>query len=195
MSTQGERLREARFKAGYRTATAASERVAKNYNTYAQHENGTRPFDADDAERYGRAFGVDPAWLMWGKAPRGSRPKLTPVVGYVGAGDAAHYYDMAELDYVDTPENANDNTVAVRVRGASMGAVLDGAIVFYDDVRSPVTPDLLGSLCVVGLADGRVLLKQLSRAGEQYILVSTTEPPIVDAEIAWAAKVTSIRPR
>jgi hypothetical protein len=70
-------------------------------------------------------------------------------------------------------------------------------LVYYDDVRAPVTPDLIGRLCVVGLADGRVLIKKIksSQTPGLYHLLSQTEEPILDVEVLWAARVRSMTPR
>jgi hypothetical protein len=60
-----------------------------------------------------------------------------------------------------------------------------------------VTPDLVGELCVVGLEDGRILIKQIQRGRSKNLfnLVSATEKPIQDVVIQWAAKVNSISRR
>jgi hypothetical protein len=60
-----------------------------------------------------------------------------------------------------------------------------------------MTPDLIGQLCVVGLADGRVLIKQVQRGRDLglYTLHSATEKPIADVAIEWAAGVNSISRR
>lgn len=122
-----------------------------------------------------------------------------PLVGYVGAGAAAHFYgeSQGELDRVPAPENATPQTVAVQIRGESLGALFDQWLVYYDDVRSPVTPDMHGILCVVGLPDDRVLVKRIKKARTPglFHLESNTEPTILDVEIAWAAKVKSMVPR
>ena len=67
----------------------------------------------------------------------------------------------------------------------------------YDEVRSPVTPDMLGQLCVVGLLDGRVLVKWLKAAKTPglFHLKSETESTMKDQEVVWAAKVTGMQPR
>jgi transcriptional regulator with XRE-family HTH domain len=122
-----------------------------------------------------------------------------PLVGYVGAGAAAHFYgdSQGELDRVPAPKNATKDTVAVEIHGESLGPLFDRWIVYYDDRRSPVTPDMIGLLCVVGLNDDRVLVKRIrrSRTPGLFHLESNTEPTILDVEIAWAAKVRSIEPR
>lgn len=122
-----------------------------------------------------------------------------PLVGYVGAGAVAHYYAQADsgLGMVPAPEGATDTTVAVEVRGDSLGALFEHWLVFYDEVRSPVTPDMIGRLCVVGLPDDRVLVKKIqrSRTPGLFHLLSNTEGPILDQEVAWAARVRSMMPR
>lgn len=126
--------------------------------------------------------------------------KTVRVKGYVGAGDRAHFYNVSDEDFeeVPAPEGATDQTVAVEIRGTSWGRFMSTWLVFYDDVRSPVTEDLLGHPCVVGLADDRILIKVIKRSGNgSYRLVSndSSEPDINGAQIEWAAKVTSMRPR
>jgi hypothetical protein len=122
-----------------------------------------------------------------------------PLVGYVGAGAEAHFYAVSqgELERVPAPENSTPDTVAAEIRGESLGALFQHWLVYYDDVRSPITPDLLGKLCVVGLPDDRVLVKQIKAAKTPglYDLLSNTEDPIKGAVVLWAAKVNSMVPR
>jgi SOS-response transcriptional repressor LexA len=63
-----ERLKEARIKAGYDSAKAASEAMGVALATYTQHENGARGFPAEKAKRYARFFKVTPEWLLYGKS-------------------------------------------------------------------------------------------------------------------------------
>lgn len=60
------RLRKARESAGYRNATEAARSIGVNVVTYTAHENGGREYDRKAARLYGTAFGVDPAWLIFG---------------------------------------------------------------------------------------------------------------------------------
>ena len=129
-----------------------------------------------------------------------ARPKMAKLKGYVGASDEAVYYRISDddLEEVEAPIDASDQTVAVEIKGKSFGPLLNNWIVFYNDVRSPVTPDLIGHVCVVGLADDRILLKEIRRNGRGgYGLVSNspTDAPIDDARIEWAAKVIAMRPK
>lgn len=118
--------------------------------------------------------------------------------GYVGASGEAFYYRLADEDLEEVPavEGATEQTVAVEVRGKSLGPALESWLVYYDDVRSPITADMLNQLCVVGLADDRLLVKRLERKNGQVVLVSNNgDPDITDAIIEWAAKVTAMKPR
>ncbi len=213
-TTRGERLRIAREKF-FKSARVAAKALGMPVSTYGAHERaedpGGRDYGPDEAKRYGRRFRVTPEWLLTGRkvgptdgtdgfdTPEEPAAPKVPVAGYVGAGAEAHFYAVAQgdLDEVEAPEGSTKQTVAVEIRGDSLGTFFDRWLVFYDDIRSPITPDLIGKLCVVGLDDGRVLIKKLqrSRVHGLFNLVSQNEPPIVDATIEWAARVKSMMPR
>lgn len=65
--TPNARLRIAREKAGYATATDAAEALGISRSTYIGHENGHRGFPAKKAPLYARRFKVDEQWLLFGK--------------------------------------------------------------------------------------------------------------------------------
>jgi hypothetical protein len=207
-STRGERLRIAREKK-HKSARLAGKAMGIPVSTYGAHERaetpGGRDYGPDEAKRYARRFGVTPEWLLTGREPMrpGGGPDEVPapkirVLGYVGAGSETHLYEVnqGDLDEIDPP-TATEDTVAVEIRGDSLGPFLNRWLVFYDDVRQEVTPDLIGELCVVGLPDGRVLVKQLQRGRAEglYNLLSSADKPILDVAVTWAAKVNSISRR
>jgi SOS-response transcriptional repressor LexA len=120
------------------------------------------------------------------------------VVGYVGAGAETHLYGEGQgpFDWAPAPTGAKPTTVAVRVRGTSMaGLIDDGAILYYDLRNDPPTTDMNGALCVIGLADGRVVVKKLYKGAKRgrWNLISTNDSPMLDQQVEWAAKVTSVR--
>lgn len=121
------------------------------------------------------------------------------LVGYVGAGAKAHFYEISQgdMDEVPAPVGATADTVAVEIRGDSLGALLDRWLAYYDQVERPITPDLIGRLCVVGLAGGLVLVKEVRNGSKpgRFRLVSERGAPIEDAVIEWAAPVKSMMPR
>ena len=202
--TIGDRILEARKSRGWSQQRLAAE-LAQAQTTISSWERGRTEPSREDAARIATALDVPLADLELGQegsaaqGRSGPRPRRAPVVGYVGAGAVAHLYSAGQgpFDEVDAPDNATDDTVAVEIRGDSLGPLFNEWLVFYDEVRSPVTPDLVGMLCVVGLPDGRVLIKKLAHARTEgfYNLFSQTEDPILDVEIDWAAKVTGMTPR
>jgi phage repressor protein C with HTH and peptisase S24 domain len=124
---------------------------------------------------------------------------LVPVVGHVQAGFEAVLTGAGQgpFDWVDPPPRASPKTVAVRVRGDSMAGMFDDkAILYYDDRRDPPTADLIGRLCIIGLTDGRVLVKKLRRGTRRGLwnLHSTNAEVIEDQKVEWAAAVTFIEP-
>lgn len=197
-----DRLQKARREAGYETAVDAARAFGWGQSTYISHENGTRGLKPDKAAQYAKAFRVQPEWILYGhtkKAAHERGKRTVPLVGYVGAGAAAYFFgDQGQLDDVPAPEGASETTVAVEIRGDSLGALFDRWLVFYDDVRRPVTADQVGRLCVVGLKDGRILIKKIQRSRARqglFHLLSNTEAPILDVEIDWAAKVLNMVPQ
>lgn len=59
-----ERLRQAREKAGFKTAVAAIRHFRWKEETYRSHERGKRGIDDETAVRYADAFGVDRKYLL-----------------------------------------------------------------------------------------------------------------------------------
>jgi transcriptional regulator with XRE-family HTH domain len=140
-----------------------------------------------------RAFGI---------VTQDGRPRMIPVVGYVGAGDQVILLDEHDADHAldEIPSPFPGYTgVVVRIRGTSMSPR------YYENELIGFTPDgndigtLLGQEVVAKLADGRLVLKILQggTARGAYTLVSMdrTVPPIVDAEIEWAAPIDWHKPQ
>jgi len=202
MSEPYERLQQARKAAGYDDASEAARALGIPEPTYLGHENGSRGFRAR-APEYAKRFGVALEWLMTGRGQKNRREqapveRTVPLVGYVSAGATTHFFgDQGEIDRVTAPEDATESTVAVEIRGESLGSFFDRWLIFYDDVHRPVTHDLIGKLCVVGLEDGRILVKKIQRSRSRglFHLLSQTEGPILDVAVEWAAKVKSMVPR
>ena len=186
-----QRILKARNERGWSQAKLAAE-INQAPTTISSWERGRTEPGREDVRRIAAALGVPLTQLELGER------RQVPVVSFVGAGDAAHYYEMAQgpFNYVDAPDNAGADTVAGEVKGGSIGRLFDGWLIFWDEVRSPVTPDQHGELCVVGLPDGRVLVKWLQAARDgRFHLLSQAEDPMFDQDVAWAAKVTNMRPR
>jgi hypothetical protein len=215
--TRGERLRAARKKQ-FRSARAAALAMGIPVSTYGAHERaelpGGRDYGPDEAKRYARRLGVTPEWLLTGlrhaqmqaeidipfppeqfEEPR--TPKY-PVVGYIGAGSEAHYYDVSPgyLDEIERPNRYTDASVVCQIRDHGLGSFFNRWLVVLDEIRDAVTPDLLGYVCVVGLADGVVVLRQLQpgRTEGRYDLISEFGATFRDVSVEWAAKVMTMVP-
>lgn len=194
-----ERLRKARKRAGHASAADAARALKIPYGTYSGHENSGRGIPRDQIVLYAKKFKVRGDWLLTGEG----RPDidLVQIVGIAGAGphgEVDFSVGQGELGQAPMPPGGNESTVAVEVRGNSMrGVAEDGWMVYYDDRKHPPTPDLLGELCVVGLAGGSVLVKTLAPGSRRnlYNLESVTAQTLRDARVEWAALVTAIIPR
>lgn len=194
----GERLKAAREAAGLNRAQLA-QRLGYSVSGVGALENGQNKIKPDVAELLAPIVRSTPEWLLYGRGDQAKPGGTVPLVGYVGAGAAAHFYASADegLGEVEAPPGTTPQTRAAEIRGESLGPLFDTWLVFYDDVRTPVTPDLIGKLCIVGLPDDKVLVKKIqrSRTPGLFHLLSNNEAPMLDQEVIWAAKVKTMRPR
>jgi transcriptional regulator with XRE-family HTH domain len=187
----GNNLKKLRLRAGW-THQEAADHIGVSRGQFIKLERGERQLK----ERYillaAKAFNVPEQDVISDTPP-------VLIVGNVGAGSEAHFYEEGQgpFDEAPTIEGASESTVAVEIQGNSLGPLFDRWIAYYDDLRSPPTPDLVGHLCIVGLTDGRVLIKKIARArgNNHFDLWSNAEGPMFDVIIKWGARVKAIRPR
>jgi transcriptional regulator with XRE-family HTH domain len=174
------------------THEEAAERMGVSRGQFIKLERGERRLTADYIARAAQAFAVSESDVF-------TERRTVPLVGYVGAGALAHLFSEGQgpFDEVEAPDGSTDSTVAVEIRGESLGALFEQWLVFYDDVRDPPGRDLIGKLCVVGLADGRILIKKLvlGQLPGHFTLLSNIEPPMYDVLVDWAARVKNMMPR
>jgi len=158
----------------------------------ARLEKGQRDMTVEWAFRLAPLVETTPGVLLF--------ENLTvPVVGLVEAGSSTRFYESSgELGRARMPAHGSQMTVAVEVKGDSLGAALDGWVIYYDDRRDPPTEDLIGVLCVVGLSDGQSLVKILMRGrehGKFDLFPNAGGSPLIDQSVAWAARVIGLIPR
>ncbi|WP_411287600.1 S24 family peptidase [Phenylobacterium sp.] len=197
-----QRLRWARIDKGYETASAAADAHGWSRNTYASNENGNAPFSYRRAKEYAAAFGVRPEWLYDATGPM--RPiaeaGFVRVIGNVGANpDGVVLFATGQEpgDLAPIPPGGTEQAVALRVVGHSMRDVADdGALIYFEDQRTPPTPDMLGHVVVVETDGDEVLVKRLLRgsAPGRYDLESAVGATRSDARLRWAAHITAIIP-
>jgi len=202
MDDRFQRLRHARTEKRFDTAAAAADAFCWNRNTYASNENGNAPYSYRKAKLYAEAFGVRPEWLYDASGPMrfGGPGGMVPVKGMVGAnpdGSVLFANGQEAWDLAPIPPGGTENAVALQVSGHSMrGLADDGALIYFEDQRTPPTPDMLGQIVVVEMETDEVLVKRLLRGSEpgRYDLESLAGPTRRDARLRWAAHITAIIP-
>jgi len=203
MPTPHQRLQTARKRAGFETAADAARALGVHPATYTSHENGIRGFRTQQAEHYARRFGVALEWLLTGNdiALHSVHAQLTvPIIGAINSGgEFAAYLDRprSQLETVQAPPGAAPETVAAEIRPNALSSLFDNWMLFYDDVKTPVTPTMVGRLCIIQIDDGRVLVRRLrtsSRRGT-YHLISHLDATMFDQTLTWASPVRTLIPR
>ncbi len=202
MDGRAQRLRQARVDRGFETAAAAADAFGWSRNTYASNENGNAPFSYRRAKEYAVAFGVGAEWLYdaAGAIQPAAANGLVPVIGRVGANPEGTVLfatgdDPAELAPI--PPGGTDQARALRVAGHSMrGVADDGALIYFEDQRTPPSPDMLGHVVIVETDTDEVLVKRLLRGSRPglFDLESVAGPMRQDARLRWAAHITAIIP-
>jgi SOS-response transcriptional repressor LexA len=202
MDDRALRLRQARTDKGFETAAAAADEFGWNRNTFASNENGNAPFSYRKAKEYAAAFGVRPEWLYDAAGPMrpASEGGFAPIIGRVGAnpeGVVLFATGQEAGDLAPLPPGGSESAVALRVVGHSMhGVADDGALIYFEDQRTPPSPDMLGQVVVVEVDTDEVLVKRLLRGSRPgvYDLESLAGPTRRDAKLRWAAHITAIIP-
>lgn len=199
MTTPGDRLKQARIDAGFESIAEASRQTGLHKQNLADHEAGRRGISTENAKIYARKFKKPSAWILLGVEDTEEANNEIQVVGYVGAGGNVSPIDDhakgAGLDTVEAIGYYTPSSVAVIVRGNSMfDKFHDGDIIIYDERRADIIEFLGRRDCIVGLADGRIMVKRIVRGSTEnlYTLVSSNHPPIEDVVIEWCARIRSV---
>lgn len=184
MSTPGDRLRQARLEAGFRTIAEAARTKRLHKQNLADHESGRRKISLQWAERYAKAFAKSPGWLLTGEGP--ARGRLA-VMGYVGAGAEVFPLEETAIMETDVPPGATDGDVAFLIRGDSQYPFLDGGLIVVRPVNA--VHEVVNRLAVVDLDDGRRLFKQVTTGTltGTFNLLSHNAAPIIGVRVIRAA--------
>ncbi len=89
-----------------------------------------------------------------------------------------------------------EHTAARLLRGHRFAPLKDGWLLIYEDLRPPPTPQVIDELCIVQTIDGKVLVRIVKpgRKPGRWDLLTATGEQTLDAELAWAQRVTLIVP-
>lgn len=201
MATVGDRIRLLRKRAGLKQEQLA-EALEVSQSTISKWEKDRQEPELEALTKMSAYFGKDLHTLLSELGLDGDAPPtstMVPIVGYVGAGSEAHFYSEAQGPFGEMPMPSwgTPLTVAVELRGNSLGPILNGWVAYFDKRQDPPTDDLFGQLCVVELSNGQVLVKVLQRGriAGRFDLHSQMESPLMDQEVVWAARVTGMTPR
>lgn len=191
MDKFAQRLKEAREKAGYRSAREAAETLQWTYSTYASHENGGRMPKPDLIKKYARAFSVGAGWLITGE-PKSAQPieprEKIGVVSISGEVQAGHWVEEDSFSFQDTsyvpmspnPQYSPESQTAFLVRGQSMNKkVQDGdyvIAVWIDQTRDAIDNDIV----VIRRRRGQLVETSLKRLriidGHPKLFPESTDP-------------------
>jgi len=186
-----KRLTKARELRGFLDAAAACRYFGWVYDSYIQHERGERGITRA-AGKYAKAYRVSEGWLLSGEgSPEQVEMETIPVIGYVGAGGLWNSWEATKIGEIPSTPDFGTNTVAVKIKGDSMGSHLNGWYAIYDDVRDPPTPDLIGKTCVVWTEDNCVMVKILRKGSRPglWTLYSGFGDPMEDVAIRAVAPI------
>lgn len=164
-----KRLERARLARGFPTAKDAARFFGWPYDTYAQHENGTRGIGRA-AAKYAKAFRASEGWLLTGEGSGPGGAPSVPLVGYLGAGaEVLPEFEQVPpegLEQIEIPFPLPEEMVAFKVRGISMLPVFkDGTIiVVYRDQKKPLE-SFYGEEAAVRTDDGRRFITDMYGSG------------------------------
>ena len=186
------RIREILDERGIGVGEFADE-VGFNQGQVSRWLNGTRRTNTDFLE-------AAAAYLRLPVGALFRRPRV-PLVGYIGAGSEAHFFDSYTqgdgLDEIEIPIDVPNTAVAVTVRGTSMfPAYMDGDVIVYSDQRRDIDT-FLRRRVICRLEDGRTMIKVVTPGAQHglYTLISFNAEPIEDVALEWVAVMDCVIPR
>lgn len=183
MSTPGERLTQARERAGFDSAKSAALAMGVPIATYTQHEKAAKHLPYRRADEYAQFFKVTPEYILYG---RGETPDRLPVLDCEGRDTGR----TAAL-----PPTPSEITQAIEGDGLAHF----GMVAIYNEPQSRRAPlDIDGRLCVVAIYTDDVLCRvvRIVKPGTQpgrYHLIGQGMP-MIDHEVLWIAPVVALVP-
>jgi phage repressor protein C with HTH and peptisase S24 domain len=201
MMEKHDRLKTARQRAGFETATEAAQRFGWAISTYVGHESGARGFKDSTAIDYARAFRCPPEWILLGRgmddaeasnsiAPMGET--LVPVYNaQASAGYGAIVGDEYVISQISFPPGYLQkltcadprNLKIIGVKGDSMlPSLSDDDVVMLDTSKRDLSFD---GLFVIRDDGDALLVKRIGRAGRKGFVMVISDNPLYPTA-AWA---------
>lgn len=189
------RLQKAREARGFKHAVDATQYFGWNYDTYVQHENGTRGITRA-ADKYAKAFRVSEAWLLTGEG--NAQSSVVEIVGRLGAGAEVEVdIEQGGFGEVELPFALPAEMIALEVIGESMLPVFKNGhiIVVYKEQKRPLS-SFYGEEAAVKLTDGRRFIKTIMRGEDGTVnLLSWNAAPIENVRLEWIGEIFATLPR
>lgn len=188
-----KRLEKARIARGFDEAKKAAHYFGWNYNTYAQHENGTNGITRASA-KYAKAFRVSEAWLLTGEGPGPGEDTGIPglrrvtVAAHIQAGVfeetwAWDEHDQYDVFVPDDPEYRGFSLHAAETRGPSMNRRYpERTILVFTNVEETREPPVAGKRYIVerrrsgGEAEHTVKLLHIDVDGKYWLVPESDDP-------------------
>lgn len=190
-----QRLRDSFETTGWSKAELA-RRSGVAYDSVSKYLDGKvdKP-RGNTLDQLATALAVDPLWLREGidlTAPT----RQVRLMGYIGAGQTVEALAFDGDETIEAPADAHPDTVAAKIRGESMLPVFRENWILYWSKHLPPS-EMVNELCVVQLADGRIMVKTLRHgtAPGFWTLSSANAKDMTDVIVEWAAPIDWIRPR
>lgn len=190
MNEPHDRLRKLREAKGYEGPADAARAFGWNEHTYKSHENGVRGIRLPAAQKYAKAFGSTPAYIMTGDTGAPSLPGIVevailPVLGEVAAGmfRSGNWTpdDDAEIPALPRKGIPASRQYAVRVDGPSVNKrIPDGMYAICAQFDAYPGGATMGSLVHVTRQDGDMFehtIKELRLTSQGMILMPASDHP------------------
>jgi repressor LexA len=154
---------------------------------YIKLERDERRLTSDYIERAAKVYGVPEAAVI-------AEPRRVPIIGVVGDGAEVHFEKARRKRDAIAPTSATDKTVALEIQTDALGELFDRWLVFYDDVFTSMTAELVDQTCVVYVTERRALIRkpQPSKAPGAFHLLAQGLPPMFDVPVRKVARVRLI---
>lgn len=188
------RLERARKARGFSTAKEAAEYFGWNYDTYAQHENGTRGITRA-AGNYAKALRVSEGWLLTGEGRGPSENEIAPhgmrrvvVAAHIQAGAWSESWEWVEDDQYpvfipDDSEFRGFRLFGAETRGPSMNRRYpERTVLVFTDIQETGETPIPGKRYIVerrrssGESEHTVKLLHVDEEGKYWLLPESDDP-------------------
>ena len=189
----GLRIALARKNRGWSQSRLA-QAVNQAQTTISSWERGRTEPSRHDVQRIAQVLNVSIVHLEVGTdAPVRS---ATAPVGQIVFGDRVVKDGAQKLepDLGTGPEASSP--VGLRIGNGAIGRKFSGWLVYHDPARYLPDARYLGSLCVVGLENGTVLVKWVEKSATigLFHLTSEIDSPLLDQKVLWLSPVLQLIP-